>query len=297
MLLEVIGATNVLTVNEDLGSGVASGQGPNSAEGDLVGAVNENLLVAEALGLQELLGADAVGAAGHGEDGDGGGGLGVGEQVVEHRVRVRDLEGVALLDGLDEHLLDDGVLDVSTVAPRALSKANSAEVAQHSHAVGEGTGAIRDHRDVVGVLALRPRVHDESVVDGDAEDVIDAVGLESRGEGVVGRQVGGGAGGGEGSGKGEDNDSPALKKAVSCLICPLAVGRAGLEGDVGDNLSLHPSDRNWRRTTRRGGGGSCLSARGWGRGGRGGNDDGGAGNGVGVRWGGGGATHCDSEVS
>ena len=239
VLLEVIGAANVLTVNEDLGSGVAARNSADGAEGDLVGAVNEDLLVAEALGLQELLGADAVGAAGHGEDGDGGGGLGVGEQVVEHRVRVRDLEGVALLDGLDEHLLDDGVLDVSTVAPRALSKANSAEVAQHSHAVGEGTGAIRDHRDVVGVLALRPRVHDESVVDGDAEDSVNAVGLESRGEGVVGRQVGGGAGGGEGSGERKKDDLLALEETLGGDVSPLAVGSAGLEGDVGDRLSFH----------------------------------------------------------
>ena len=50
---------------------------------------------------------------------------------------------------------------------------------QHAHAVGEVAVAIGDEGDVVGFLVVLPGIHDEGVIDGNAENVIHAQLLES----------------------------------------------------------------------------------------------------------------------
>ena len=237
---EVVSTSDELTIHEDLGDGVLASDGEDGVEADVAVTTGDgDLLVLDALVGEELLGTGAVGASGHGEDGGGGEGLGVGVDVLQHGHGIGDLEGVTLLDGLDEHLLDDLVLDEHAVTPRALAEADLGEVAEETHALGELAVTVGEEGDVLGLLLVSPLVHDEGVVDGGADDLIDAVLLEDGGKLVVAGEMGAGAGGGEGSGEGEEDNGLVLEEILSGLLGPLTGLGAEGEDNLGDSFAFH----------------------------------------------------------
>ena len=162
---------------------------------------------------------------------------GVGVDVGEHGVGIGDLEGVALDLGLDEHLLDDPVAYQHRVAPRTLAEAQVFLVDQHAHAVAEGAVAVGDDGDVLRLLIRLPGVHDEGVVDRDAEDAVDAVVPEHPGQLVVARQMRRRTGWREGARQREDDDRLSREQLPGGDVHPLAA-LLDPEGDVWNPLSF-----------------------------------------------------------
>jgi hypothetical protein len=200
-------------------------------------AVEHQLLVGDVAVLQQALGLDAVGAAFAGEHHHFQRLFGVGRDVAQHGVGIGDLEGIARLVRLDEHLHHLAVLHQHGVAPGALAETEVVLVHQHAHAFGELAVAVRDEHDFIGLLFGLPGIHDEGVVDRDAGDGVDTVLAEHRCQFVVARHVGGGAGGSEGAGQGEQHHGLALEDVVAGDVDPF-MAAAGTEHDEGDALAL-----------------------------------------------------------
>jgi hypothetical protein len=91
-----------------------------------------------------------------------------------------------------------------------------------------------------------PLAHDESVVDGEAVDVINTAGLDRLVGLLVTREVSRRAGGGEGTRKCENDGALALEEIIGGDILPRErvgatnglVTNTALEGDLGDGLTL-----------------------------------------------------------
>src|SRR3546814_4857664 len=75
---------------------------------------------------------------------------------------------------------------------------------------------------VLDALVARPGIHHEGVVDGDAEDLVDAHALDVAGERHVARQVARRAGGREGGRHGEHDHPAPAKQRDDRLLHPLS---------------------------------------------------------------------------
>jgi hypothetical protein len=185
---------------------------------------------------QDPLGPGAVHAARLGEEQDVR--LRRAAHVLQHGVGVGDVEGVAGALLLDEHLLDDPVVDQHRVAPGAGAEAQLVLVHQHPHPLRELAVAVGHEGDAVGVLVRLPGVHHEGVVHRHAEDVVHPGRRELVGQHVVAGQVRAGAGGGEGAGEGEDHHLLVREQVLGRHRAPVALRVADAEVDVGDALTF-----------------------------------------------------------
>nr|QQZ49843.1 DNA-3-methyladenine glycosylase [Phenylobacterium glaciei] len=105
----------------------------------------------------------------------------------------RDLE---FAGGLDVQFLHHAVLDDHGIALRAQAQAELGAVHVQANGLGEIAGRVGDHLDGVHhALVLAPGLHDEGVVDGKADDGVDALGRDVGGEVLVAGHVLGRAGG------------------------------------------------------------------------------------------------------
>lgn len=81
--------------------------------------------------------------------------------------------------GLDVQLLDDAVVDEHGEALAADAAEDLAEVEVEPERLGKLAGGVGEHADLAGgALVTAPGLHDERVVDGDADDLVDALGDE-----------------------------------------------------------------------------------------------------------------------
>mmetsp|Transcript_63690 Transcript_63690/g.106244 ORF Transcript_63690/g.106244 Transcript_63690/m.106244 type:complete len:208 (+) Transcript_63690:1066-1689(+) len=162
---------------------------------------------------------------------------------IGHHKRVHG--GVVPELGLFEDLHDLPVVDQHRVAPGAHAKALVGLVHEHSHPPREFPVPIGQQHDIFGPDVLPPLVHHKGVVDGEADDVGDAFGLELVVEDLVARQVVGGAGRGEGPGQGKQDDLLAAEDLLRGPVLPAErvwaghgrIAHAGLEHNIG-----HASD-------------------------------------------------------
>ena len=100
----------------------------------------------------------------------------------------------------------------------------------------EITVAVGQEGQVVGVLLALPLVHDEGVVDRNADDVIDAVLPEFGRQLVVARHVRGRAGRGEGAGQREDDNGFTFEDVIAGTVYPVVIA-TGAESNLGDGLA------------------------------------------------------------
>lgn len=79
--------------------------------------------------------------------------------------------------------------------------------------LGEGSAVVggKDNGLVLDTVGLAPAGHDKGVVVGQADDLVDTLGLELGELGNVAGDVAGGAGRGEGTGKSEEDDLLVLE--------------------------------------------------------------------------------------
>src|SRR3569832_2594056 len=80
---------------------------------------------------------------------------------------------------LDVELLNNSIVNNHSVTLAALAHAEARAVHLKAHRLGEVAIAIGQHADLaVRLLILAPGVHHERVIDGDAGDFVDALGLQ-----------------------------------------------------------------------------------------------------------------------
>ena len=77
---------------------------------------------------------------------------------------------------------------------------------------GQFAIAVGEHDDFVGILRLAPRAHDKGVVDGHADNAVDALALDGVSIDDVTGQVGHRAARGEGAGYGKQQDFLTVKQ-------------------------------------------------------------------------------------
>ena len=110
---------------------------------------------------------------------------------------------------------DHAVLDDHRIALRARAHAEARAVQLQADRLGEVAVAVGQHQHVVAdALVLAPGLHHEHVVDRDAGDGVDALGLQVGGVLLEAGQVLGRAGGGEGARHGEQGHGLALEQLV-----------------------------------------------------------------------------------
>jgi hypothetical protein len=110
-------------------------------------------------------------------------------------------------------------------------------VDQHAHGPGEIAVAVGYAAHLGYAPRLAPGVHDERVVDRQAEHLVDAVHPQCRGELVEARQVLFGTGGRERPRQGEQDHGAPGEKVVAREVGPVAI-TAHAEGDLGDALTF-----------------------------------------------------------
>lgn len=91
---------------------------------------------------------------------------------------------------------------------------------------GEREGNLAHHIVISHAVGLAPRGHDEGVVEGDDDDLVDALLLEGVAVVEVRGQVGGLAGGREGAGDGDEDDFLVLELCVGGTHAQTRVSRA-----------------------------------------------------------------------
>src|SRR5262249_38720112 len=124
--------------------------------------------------------------------------------LLQHRIGVADLE---LAWPLDVDRLHDAVVDQHRIALRAHAHAAGAAVELEAERLGEGRAAVGHPAHLtLALLVLAPRAHHEGVVDGNAPDLVHALGPELVDVLRVARHVLGRAGGRERAGHAEDHD-------------------------------------------------------------------------------------------
>src|SRR5689334_19946493 len=97
-------------------------------------------------------------------------------QRLQHRIGVGDLE---LAGGLDIERLDDAVIHQHRITLRARAEPGPARIEFEPDRAREVAAAVGQHHDLVAaVILLAPSVHHKMVVDRDAGDRIDALGLQ-----------------------------------------------------------------------------------------------------------------------
>lgn len=138
--------------------------------------------------------------------------------------------------------LDLGVDDLAVVDDHAV--AVGALALDPGVLLGEGSAVVGGEDDglVLDAVGLAPAGHDEGVVVGQANDLVDALGLELGELGDVAGDVAGRAGGGEGAGEGEEDDLLVLELLAGVVLDGHAASRElrGLGGgrDVGEGNTL-----------------------------------------------------------
>mmetsp|Transcript_25415 Transcript_25415/g.51695 ORF Transcript_25415/g.51695 Transcript_25415/m.51695 type:complete len:211 (-) Transcript_25415:34-666(-) len=176
-------------------------------------------------------------------------GLEVLQHILGHGHRSGVGARVLLEPGLDEHLLDLHVAaNDHGISPGALTEASlGGPRAGHAHCAGECACAIGNELDAlevpgvqwvgaVGLLLLEslvqaPLAHDESIVDGQTVDIVNAQGLHLGVRGLVPGQMLRTAQGSECTRKREDNASLAGKEISRHDIFPV-------EGVLSSNRSI-----------------------------------------------------------
>src|SRR6185312_595596 len=99
-----------------------------------------------------------------------------GSETLDHRLGAGHVELTRLLD---IERLHHAVIDQHRIALRAGAHAVTAGVELEPHRLGELGAAVGEHHDLaVGLVLLTPGAHDERVVDRDAGDRVDALGLD-----------------------------------------------------------------------------------------------------------------------
>src|SRR5205814_4197016 len=107
------------------------------------------------------------------------------------------------------------------------------EIELETERLGIGAAAVRHHSYLAGsLLILRPRAHDEGVVDRHAENVVDALGFELRVVREVARHVLRGAGRRERAGQTEQHDPLAAREVVDLEFVGPERTAFGLDLDV-----------------------------------------------------------------
>jgi hypothetical protein len=100
----------------------------------------------------------------------------LGLKGFEHGLGAADVEAAGFFD---REVGDDAVLRDEGEALAADAKAAGGEVEFQAEGFGEGAGAIGEEDDMIaGFLVFRPGAHDEGIVDGEADDTVDALGFE-----------------------------------------------------------------------------------------------------------------------
>lgn len=106
-------------------------------------------------------------------------------EVVQHRIGVGNLEGIVQGIRLDEHFLYHAVTDQHGVTPGARTEALFGLLDHHVHATGKVALSVRQECHMLGLLRLFSCFHDESIVDGYAENAVYTILLEDRRQFVV----------------------------------------------------------------------------------------------------------------
>ena len=152
------------------------------------------------------------------------GGLKVLQNVLGVRSHIGIGAKVLLKSGLDEELLDNAVVDNNSVSPGALTKATlGGPGAAEAHGTGESAGTVGNQLHLlevsrvegvgrIGLLLLEalvkaPLSHHESVIDTQAVDLVDSVGLDLLIGSLVPGKVGGTALRSEGCCKENEQDN------------------------------------------------------------------------------------------
>ena len=120
---------------------------------------------------------------------------------------------------------------------------------QHAHLAGEFSVAVGQQKDIFRFLGQPPLIHHEGVVDGQANNLVDAQSLEFVMEFLVAREVRGRASRRERTGQGEHHHALAVEYHLGRQIFPFGwigtldifVADAGLKnclGNLGHNHLL-----------------------------------------------------------
>src|SRR6185369_9469892 len=117
----------------------------------------------------------------------------------------------------------------------ALAEAEVTLVDQHAHLAAEVAVSVCDQPDMLDVLVASPRLHDEAVVDGDADHLVDAGAAERGHELLVAGQMAGRARRRECARQRENDDGAAAEQLAGGHVLPFAA-LAGAERDVGYSL-------------------------------------------------------------
>jgi hypothetical protein len=121
---------------------------------------------------------------------------------------------------LDENFLDHAVFREHGIAPTAHAHALRTPVDQQAHQAREVAVAVGEHEHFLDFLALGPPKHDKSVVDGEADDLIDAQAAKRVVALLIAGQMAFRTGWREGPGQGEKHDALAAENVVAGKVPP-----------------------------------------------------------------------------
>lgn len=184
---EVIGTADVLTVNEDLWIGDLRRY---CSQGLVrVVLIQNQLFELDAGVMQETLGLDAEGTAFTREDSYVVRQNTFRREIGKHRISVGHAVRVAWLFRFNEHLLDHTISNQHGVTPGPLTETKVILVDKQAHLFRKLTVAVGQKRHAVRVLAALPFIHDEGVIDGNANNLINIIGVELRRKLVVSRYM------------------------------------------------------------------------------------------------------------
>src|SRR5690348_7627320 len=173
---EFVGAANEAARDEYLRDCASARGGPDALHRQFFTQVDS--LEVNASLLQESLGPMAIRASMARQQQGRAGYSSMWLKIREHGLGIRYLEGIISRVGLNEHLLDSSVVDEHRIAPGAGSQQRFPVVHLHSHRSRKLRVGIGQEVYALRPFGLLPRLHDEWIVHGEADDIRDACGFE-----------------------------------------------------------------------------------------------------------------------